>query len=135
MATDEIDYDAVVAALLMSRMGGYYPHPGLHEFHSRLYGCEPIAVDYDARGWCLSRLSEMDAGLGFGFVPRAIAAARQAKESAAALIEQGWEGGGASYDLGTYHGDRGALAERLGYEPTHEQCLDLERQIRAALAV
>lgn len=59
----------------------------------------------------------------------------QAKESAAALIEQGWEGGGASYDIGTYHGDVEALAERLGYEPTRDQRASLEFQIREILNV
>ena len=57
----------------------------------------------------------------------------QATESAEALLANGWQGGGASYDLGVYHGDRDALAERLGYEPTREQLRDLETQIRAKL--
>ena len=57
----------------------------------------------------------------------------QAAESAELLLSQGWTGGGASYDIGVYHGDRDALEARLGYEPTKEQLRDLETQIRAKL--
>lgn len=57
----------------------------------------------------------------------------QATESAAALIEQGWTGGGASYDLGTYHGDAEALAERLGRPLDSSDKASLEYQIRRQL--
>ncbi len=57
----------------------------------------------------------------------------QAKASAETLIEQGWEGGGASYDIGTYHGDAEALAERAGREPTRDERVSLEHQIRRIL--
>lgn len=60
--------------------------------------------------------------------------ATQAKESAAALLAQGWDPASGPYDLGAFSGDREALAERLGHEPTRDQCRELERQIRAALA-
>ena len=59
--------------------------------------------------------------------------ADQAAESAALHREQGWVGGGDDYDIGVYYGDREGLASRLGYEPTKEQVLELERQIRAKL--
>jgi hypothetical protein len=67
---------------------------------------------------------------------RSIAAddiATQAKESAAALLAHGWDPESGPYDLGAFSGDREALAQRLGHEPTREQCRELERQIRAAL--
>ena len=70
------------------------------------------------------------------FEIRSIAAddiATQAKESAAALLAHGWDPESGPYDLGAFSGDREALAQRLGHEPTREQCRELERQIRAAL--
>lgn len=57
----------------------------------------------------------------------------QAKASAATLIEQGWEGSGSAYDVGTYHGDAEALAERLGRPTTREERVSLEHQIRRIL--
>ncbi|MBM3359639.1 MAG: hypothetical protein FJY54_18205 [Betaproteobacteria bacterium] len=57
----------------------------------------------------------------------------QATESAQALASQGWEGDGSSYDIGTYYGDAEALAEKLGREPTRDECKSLESQIRAKL--
>ena len=67
---------------------------------------------------------------------QAIAAANiaaTARDAAEGLAAEGWQGPGSTYDLGVYHGDREALAKRLGYEPTREQCRCLERQIRALL--
>lgn len=58
---------------------------------------------------------------------------KQATESAQALISQGWEGGGAKYDIGTYFGDAEALAEKLGREPTRDERVSLEYQIRVQL--
>jgi len=57
----------------------------------------------------------------------------QATESAQALIAQGWEGGGSSYDIGAYNGDEEALAEKLGRKPTRDERKSLECQIRAQL--
>lgn len=57
----------------------------------------------------------------------------QADESTKALREQGWEGGGHSYDIGTYHGDADALAERLGRPTTRDERVSLEHQIRTRL--
>lgn len=53
--------------------------------------------------------------------------------SARELVSQGWEGGGEKYDIGTYHGDVEALAERLGRKPSKDERASLEHQIRARL--
>jgi hypothetical protein len=57
----------------------------------------------------------------------------QADESTAALLAHGWEGGGHSYDIGAYHGDEEALAEKLGRRLTRDECASLEHQIRRRL--
>jgi hypothetical protein len=56
-----------------------------------------------------------------------------ATECAKALISEGWEGGGSSYDIGTYHGDAEALEERIGRKSTREERVSLEYQIRRVL--
>ena len=56
-----------------------------------------------------------------------------AEQCAAALIDQGWEGSGAAYDIGTYHGDAEALEERIGRKSTREERVSLEYQIRRIL--
>ncbi len=53
----------------------------------------------------------------------------QASASVDALIEQGWQGDGRTYDIGTYHGDAEALAERLGRPTTRSERVSLETQI------
>lgn len=57
----------------------------------------------------------------------------QAEASTRELLAQGWQGGGSAYDIGTYHGDAEALAERLGREPTRSERVSLEHQIRRLL--
>lgn len=62
-----------------------------------------------------------------------IEAQAQAQESAALLLSQGWTERGALYDVGMYHGDAEALAERLGRETTRDERVVLERKIRECL--
>ena len=56
-----------------------------------------------------------------------------ATECATTLIEQGWEGSGSAYDIGTYHGDNEALEERIGRKSTRAERVSLEYQIRRIL--
>jgi hypothetical protein len=51
------------------------------------------------------------------------------------LIEQGWVGGGGTYDIGVYHGDHEALADELGRKPTQLEVNDFEREIKRCLDV
>ncbi len=57
----------------------------------------------------------------------------QAAASAQGLLAQGWTERGARYDVGTYHGDAEALAERLRRETTRDERLVLETLIREHL--
>lgn len=57
----------------------------------------------------------------------------QGKASAAELLAQGWTERGAKYDIGTFHGDAEALADRLGRETTRDERVTLERVIREHL--
>lgn len=59
--------------------------------------------------------------------------AATARACAATLREQGWQGGGITYDLGAYPGDAEALADALGREPTREERRALESAIRIEL--
>ncbi len=51
----------------------------------------------------------------------------------ALLIDQGWEGSGAEYDIGTYAGDAEALEERIGRPSERHERVSLEYQIRYRL--
>ena len=56
-----------------------------------------------------------------------------AKSCAKNLIEQGWSGGGSSYDISVYHGDREALADELGRKPTRAEVNDFEQATKEHL--
>jgi len=56
-----------------------------------------------------------------------------AESCAKNLIEQGWSGGGSDYDIGVYYGDREAFASELGREPTRDEIIDFERDIKRYL--
>lgn len=66
-------------------------------------------------------------------IDTADAIASQAAQSARILREQGWQGGGASYDVGVYAGDMNALETLLGRETTRDERFALEKCIRAHL--
>ena len=57
----------------------------------------------------------------------------QAFESARELLAQGWTAAPESYDIGAFLGDDEALADRLGREPTKDERLELEHEIREQL--
>lgn len=61
------------------------------------------------------------------------AIATQAKASARALREHGWQGDGRAYDLGASMGDLEALRDLVGHEPNWREGRDLEKCIRICL--
>ncbi len=56
-----------------------------------------------------------------------------AAHSAKELRAQGWQGGGAEYDLGAYLGDMAALQRLLDRMASQDECNALEACIRAHL--
>jgi hypothetical protein len=50
-----------------------------------------------------------------------------------ALVEQGWEGSPADYDIGNFAGDLDLLATAIGREPTKEERHALNDDVRAEL--
>ena len=58
----------------------------------------------------------------------------QARESAALLRGQGWQGTGDGYDIGVFTGDDVALMQLLGRPTTRDEQRALEACIRAELS-
>jgi hypothetical protein len=56
-----------------------------------------------------------------------------ARECAQIRREQGWQGTGYAYDLGAFPGDAEALHDALGHEPSHDERISLESEIREQL--
>lgn len=56
-----------------------------------------------------------------------------ATECAVEHRAQGWTGDGAKYDVGIYHGDAEALRDALGRDPSRDELLAFEREIRNEL--
>lgn len=49
------------------------------------------------------------------------------------LTKQGWSGGAADYDVGSFPGDLDLLEEKLGRKPTKEEGFALNDMVRAEL--
>lgn len=92
---------------------------------------DPAALAFYRK--CVVEQVERDGLVGRPATMNNIVITAQARESAIALLEQGWEGPGSTYDLGAFPGDAEALAERLGRAPTKEERAALEGFIREAI--